>query len=90
MTVAHGFLQRMQVLAVRRQPFDGHDAVTVGLRREHQTGAHRCVVEQHRAGAAHAMLAADMGASEQKVAGGGNRSRAAAIRPCVDAACHSP
>ena len=32
----------------------------VGLHREHQAGAHRLAVDQHRAGAANAVLAADM------------------------------
>ena len=41
--------------------------VAVGLRREHQAGAHGSAVEDDRAGAADAVLAADMGAGEQQI-----------------------
>ena len=41
--------------------------VTVGLHREHQAGAHGSAVEHHGAGAAHAVLAADMGAGQQQL-----------------------
>ncbi len=44
-----------------RQAFDGADFAAFGLHREHQARAHRLAVEQHRAGAADAVLAADMG-----------------------------
>ena len=40
--------------------------MAVGLHREHQAGADRRAIEQDRAGAAHAVLAADMGAGEQQ------------------------
>ena len=39
----------------------------VALHGEHQTAADDLAVEQHRAGAADAMLAADMGAGERKI-----------------------
>ncbi len=39
----------------------------VALHREHQTAADDLAVEQHRAGAADAVLAADMGAGERKI-----------------------
>ena len=65
MALAHRFLQRMHVLGIGRQALDRHDGVTVGLRRKHQAGAHGEAVVDHRAGAAHAVLAADMGAGEQ-------------------------
>ena len=54
-----GALQRVELVAVG-QPFDGADLSAVGLHREHQAGAHRLAVDQHGAGAAHAVLAADM------------------------------
>ena len=43
------------------QTFDGADGAAFRLHGEHQAGADRLAVEQHRAGAADAMLAADMG-----------------------------
>ena len=66
-TVAHRFLQRMQAVALRREPLDRRDRVTIGLRREHQAGTHRGAVEDHRAGSAYAVLAADVSAREQQV-----------------------
>ena len=65
--IAHRLLQRMQMFAVGREPLDGRDRVAVGLRREHQAGAHGSAVEDHRAGAADAVLAADMRAGEQQI-----------------------
>ena len=56
-------LQRVQRVALR-QPLDGADLLAVRLHREHQAGAHRFAFDDHRAGAAHAMLAADMRAGE--------------------------
>ena len=53
-------LQRVQLVAVR-QALDGADLASLGLHREHQARAHRFAVDQHRAGAADAVLAADMG-----------------------------
>ena len=44
------------------QALDGADLLAVGLHREHQAGAHRLAVDDHGAGAADAVLAADMGA----------------------------
>src|SRR5262249_1319165 len=46
----------------RAEAFDGADRLAVRLHGEHQGGAHRLAVEDHRAGAADAVLAADMGA----------------------------
>ena len=42
-------------------------SIAVGLHGEHQAGAHRLAVEQHRAGAADAVLAAGMGAGEPEL-----------------------
>ena len=54
-------LQRMKLVAVR-QSFDGADFLPSRLHREHQAGANRLAFDEHRAGAADAVLAADMGA----------------------------
>ncbi len=59
--IDEGLLQRMQRLAIG-EPFDGADLPAVGLDREHQAGADRLAVEDDGAGAADAVLAADMGA----------------------------
>ena len=44
------------------EPFDGPNFFSVGLHCEYQAGAHRLAVHDHGAGAADAVLAADMGA----------------------------
>ena len=46
------------------QPFDGADRLALRLHREHQAGAHRLAVDDHRAGAADAVLAADVRAGQ--------------------------
>ena len=86
--VAERLLQRMQRVGIGRDAFDGHDLVAVGLHREHQAGARRIAVEQDGAGAAHAVLAAEMRAGEaqpmaQEI---GQRQRAPALPP--HSACH--
>ena len=43
-----------------RQTFDGADRAALGLHRKHQAGAHRLAVDNDGAGAADAVLAADM------------------------------
>src|SRR5207302_5110212 len=48
----------------RAGALDSLNLAAVGLCREHQAGAGAVSVEQHGAGAAHTMLAADMGAGE--------------------------
>ena len=65
--LAERVLQRRQLARPRRQALDGGDGVAVGLHREHQAGAHRRAVDQHRAGAADAVLAAGMRAGEQEL-----------------------
>src|SRR6185437_5094375 len=52
-------LHRMQVIALR-QPLDGADLFAVSLHGEHQARAHRRAVDDDGAGAADAVLAADM------------------------------
>ena len=73
---AEAALQRVAALERRlqigdgagiRQAFDGLDLGAVALHRENEAAAHDRAVEPHRAGAAHAVLAADMGAGERKI-----------------------
>src|SRR5439155_1467571 len=66
--LAESRLQRVELVrAARREALDGRQLSAVRLHREHQAGAHRLAVEQHGAGAAHAVLAADVGAGEPQV-----------------------
>ena len=51
-----------------RKTLDGGDRRAVGLHREHQARADRLAVHQHGAGAAHAVLAADVGPGEPQLA----------------------
>ena len=60
-------LQRVELAGPRRQPLDRRQLAAVGLHGEHQAGAHRLAVEQDRAGAAHAVLAADVGAGQAQL-----------------------
>ena len=55
-------LQHRQAARRRREAFDGADVRAVRLHRERQAGARRHAVDLDRAGAADAVLAADMGA----------------------------
>src|SRR5262245_66068814 len=64
--LAEGRLQRREAL-VARETFDGGDLRALGLHREHEARAHCRAVDQHRAGAADAVLAADMRAGEAEV-----------------------
>src|SRR5262245_11366734 len=54
-------------LALVGHALDGLDARSVALHREHQAAAHDHAVDAHRAGAADAMLAANMAAGEAQV-----------------------
>src|SRR5438094_2860725 len=66
--LAESGLQRVELVrAARREALDGRQLSAVRLHRQHQAGAHRLAVEQHGAGAAHAVLAADVGAGEPQV-----------------------
>ena len=73
--IHEGLLHRMQLVAVG-QTFDGADFLAVGLHREHQAGAHRLAVDDHGAGAADAVLAADMGAGLPAILADGVDQRA--------------
>ena len=53
----------------------------VGLHREHQAGAHRLAVQQHGAGAADAVLAADVRAGRARARRAGSRRASCAARP---------
>ncbi len=65
-------------LARVRQPLDGVDRAAVGLHREHEAAAHDLAVDANGAGAADAVLAADVRAGEADGRRAGNRSGAAA------------
>ena len=73
-----GALQRIQFVAVGKA-FDGADLFALGLHREHQTRAHRIAVDQHRAGAADTVLAADMRAGLTAILADGIGQRAARL-----------
>src|SRR5256885_16503484 len=59
MMLDEGTLHRMQRVAVR-EPFDGTDLTSGGLHGKHQAGAHWLAVDKNGAGAADAVLAANM------------------------------
>src|ERR1700732_772964 len=61
--LAERLLQTVELLD-GAEAFDGLERAAVGLHREQQAGAHAVAVENDSAGAADAMLAADMGAGE--------------------------
>ena len=62
--LAERVLDGRELARAGRHPLDGGDLYAVGLHGEHQAGAHGHAVDQHGAGAAHAVLAAGMGAGE--------------------------
>jgi hypothetical protein len=64
--LTEGFLQRRE-LGVAGEAFDGDDFGALGLHREHQAGAHGGAIDENGAGAAHAVLAADMGAGQPQM-----------------------
>ena len=64
--VAEGGLQIVDRAAIG-QPFDGLDRSPVGLHGERQTAPHDLAVDANRAGAANAMLAADMRAGQSEL-----------------------
>ena len=68
------------------QPFDGGDRAAFALAAGDEAGADRLAVEQHRAGAAIAGVAADLGAGQAElVAQHGRQPRTAARRPTTGA-----
>jgi hypothetical protein len=54
----------MELISIAGQRLYRGDLMPIGLNRQHQAGADRPAVELHRAGAAHPVLAADMGTSQ--------------------------
>jgi hypothetical protein len=64
--LAEGLLQRREIIVVG-QSLDGDDLAAFGLDREDQAGAYRLAVHQHGAGAADAVLAANVSAGEAKL-----------------------
>ena len=63
MLVPEGLLDGVQLVAVR-QTFDGHDLTAFGLDGEHGAGLDGLAVDDHRAGAALAGVAAHVRARE--------------------------
>ena len=59
--VDHRLLKRMQFAVGSGDAFDGLDLGAVRLRRQHQAASRRPAIDQNRASAAHAVLAAKMG-----------------------------
>ena len=60
--VPEGGLHGRKPVRCRREALDGADVATFGLDGEGEAGARRQAVDDDRAGAAHAVLAAHMGA----------------------------
>src|SRR5262249_41179602 len=67
MRLAERVLERRQLARPGCNAFDGGDRIAVGLYRKHQARAHGDAIDQDRAGAADAMLAARVCAVEQKL-----------------------
>ena len=65
--LAERLLHRVHVRPARAEPLDRGHLVAVDRHREQQAGPHRLAVEQHRAGAADAVLAADVRAGQPQV-----------------------
>ena len=61
--VPEGQLQRVE-LALGREAFDGAHFLAVGLHRQHEARTRSAAVDKHGAGAAHAVLAAQMRTGE--------------------------
>ena len=65
--VAERLLDGGQLPSGRREPLDRRDLGPLGLHREHQARPHGGAVDEHRARAAHAVLAPEVGAGERAV-----------------------
>ncbi len=65
--VAEGLLERVQGAFAVGQPFDGLEVSTLGLNGEHQAGPGRTLIDQDRAGAAHTVFAAEVGAGQPEM-----------------------
>ena len=84
-----GALHGMQRIT-RRQPLDGADRGALRLHRKDQAGTHRLAIQQHRAGAAHPMLAPHMRAGQaaflaDRVEQNAARLQAQRVVPAIDA-----
>ena len=73
MMPAEGRLQRREPVRRRGEALDGADVAAFHLHRERQAGARGLAVDRDRAGAADAMLAADMGAGRAERRGARSR-----------------
>ena len=68
MSIAKRLLQRVKLIATLwSQPLDGLDLMAVRLHRQQQAGTHRLAVEEHRAGTADPVLAADVSPGQPEV-----------------------
>ncbi len=67
MALVEGLLHRPHAAVGRPAALDGRDGCAVEGDREHQAGPHRVAVDEDRAGAADAVLAADVRAGEPQV-----------------------
>src|SRR6202044_3794672 len=73
-------LQCVKLVALG-QAFDGADLLAFGLHGEHQTGANRRAVDQHRTGAANPVFAADVRAGLPAILADGIDQRAPRLDP---------
>jgi hypothetical protein len=64
--LVEGLLKRVE-LAILGEALNGTKFCAVGLHRQHNTGTNGLTVEENRTGAADAVLAPDMGASEPQI-----------------------
>ena len=82
-----GLLHRVKRRTRRGETFDSRHVVALGLDGEHQARAHRRSIQQNRAAAAHAMLAADVGSGQAEVVTKVIRQQAARVgrRGTIDA-----
>ena len=67
MALLERLLHRTERSVGVRAALDGGDLLAVDADGEEETGPHRLAVDEHRAGAADAVLAADVGAGQPQV-----------------------
>ena len=88
--IVHRLLQRVVFAVLVGEALDGRNFVIPGLHRQHQAGAHRLAVEQHGAGAADAVLAADMGAGQRQIVAKEVAQQQARFDAALILLCRSP
>ena len=82
-------LQNAEAVRRRRKAFDGPHLAAVDLHGEREAGARRLAVDVDGAGAAHAVLAADMGAGRSDLMTQEIGQQQSAARPRRRMACRS-